>query len=89
VTLGLQVRAAEESVPAAAAELKWGLTQVADGLMDVMRDVREISRGIHPAILFECGLGPVVKALARRSPVQSEISPEIPTGSQATFVGCN
>jgi DNA-binding CsgD family transcriptional regulator len=35
VTLGLQVRAAELSVPAAATELKWELTRVAEGLMDV------------------------------------------------------
>jgi hypothetical protein len=44
VALGLQVRAAEVSVPPAAAELKWELAGVADGLMDVLRDVREISR---------------------------------------------
>ena len=69
VTLGLQVRAAELSVPAADTELKWELTRVAEGLMDVLQDVREISRGIHPAILSERGLEPAVKALARRSPV--------------------
>jgi DNA-binding CsgD family transcriptional regulator len=51
VTLGLQVRAAEVSVPPAATELMWELARVVDGLMDVLRDVREISRGIHPAIL--------------------------------------
>jgi hypothetical protein len=38
--IGLQVRAAEVSVPPAATELKWELAQVADGLMDVLRDVR-------------------------------------------------
>jgi signal transduction histidine kinase len=31
--------------------------------------VREIARGVHPAILSERGLEPAVKALARRSPV--------------------
>ena len=74
VTLGLQVRAAEASVPPAAAELKWGLAQVADGLTDVLRDVREISRGIHPAILSERGLEPAVKALTRRSPVPVDLT---------------
>ena len=74
VTLGLQVRAAEVSVPPAAAELKWELARVADGLMDVLRDVREISRGIHPAILSERGLEPAVKALARRSPVPVDLT---------------
>jgi signal transduction histidine kinase len=74
VTLGLQVRAAEASVPPAAAELKWGLAQVADGLTDVLRGVREISRGIHPAILSERGLEPAVKALTRRSPVPVDLT---------------
>jgi signal transduction histidine kinase len=74
VTLGLQVRAAEASVPPAAAELKWELARVADGLTDVLRDVREISRGIHPAILSERGLEPAVKALTRRSPVPVDLT---------------
>jgi signal transduction histidine kinase len=74
VTLGLQVRAAEVSVPPAAAELKWELARVASGLMDVLMDVREISRGIHPAILSERGLAPAVKGLARRSPVPVDLT---------------
>jgi signal transduction histidine kinase len=74
VALGLQVRAAEISVSPAAAELKWELARVADGLMDVLRDVREISRGLHPVILSERGLEPAVKALARRSPVPVDLT---------------
>jgi signal transduction histidine kinase len=78
VTLGLQVRAAEVSVPPAASELKTELARVGDGLMDVLRDVREISRGIHPAILSERGLEPAVKALARRSPVPVDLTVRVP-----------
>lgn len=74
VTLGLQVRAAEVSVPPAAPELKWELARVADGLVDVLRDVREISRGIHPVILSERGLEAAVKGLARRSPVPADLT---------------
>ena len=74
MTLGLQVRAAEASVPAAATELKWELAQVAEGLTDVLHDVREISRGIHPAILSDRGLGPALKALARRAPVPVDLT---------------
>src|SRR6202041_305800 len=74
VTLGLQVRAAEASVPAAATELKWELAQVAEGLTDVLHDVREISRGIHPATLSERGLGPALKGLARRAPVPVDLT---------------
>jgi signal transduction histidine kinase len=73
VTLGLQVRAAEVSVPPGDA-LKWELARVADGLTGVLQDVREISRGIHPAILSERGLEPALRALARRSPVPVSLS---------------
>ena len=78
VTLGLQVRTAEVSVPPSDVELKWELTRVADGLMDVLQDVREISRGIPPAILAERGLEPALRALARRSPVPVNLNLRIP-----------
>ena len=42
--------------------------------MDVLRDVREITRGIHPVILSERGLEPAVKGLARRSPVPVDLT---------------
>jgi signal transduction histidine kinase len=78
VTLGLQVRAAEVSAPPSDMELKWELARVADGLMGVLRDVREISRGIHPAILSERGLESALRSLARRSPVPVTLNLRIP-----------
>jgi len=41
----------------------------ADEFTEVLDDLRELARGIHPAILAEGGLGPALKMLARRSPV--------------------
>jgi signal transduction histidine kinase len=38
-----------------------------------MDELREISHGIHPAILSEAGLGPALEALARRSAVPVEL----------------
>ena len=35
----------------------------------VLDELREISSGIHPAILSEGGIAPALKTLARRSPV--------------------
>ena len=48
---------------------------VADGLTAGLDELREISRGIHPAILSEGGLGPALRTLGRRSavPVQLDI----------------
>ena len=73
VSLGLELRAAWERVPVEATELKSELLQVGDGLMSALDDLRELSRGIHPAILAEGGLGPALKSLARRSQVPVEV----------------
>jgi signal transduction histidine kinase len=75
VTLGLELRTAQQAVRPGQAELKAELARVADGIADVLEELREISRGIHPAILSEGGLRPALKALARRSavPVKLEL----------------
>ena len=69
VSLLLRAALAEASVPGDRQELKCELARIADGLVEALEAVREISRGIHPAILSEGGLGPAVRALARGSPV--------------------
>ena len=73
VSLGLGLRAAQRAVPSAQPELGRELSRVADGLAEVLEELREMSRGIHPAILSLGGLGPALKALARRSPVPVEL----------------
>lgn len=73
VSLGLELRAAELTVPPELADVKQQMSQVAEGLDGALDDLREISRGIHPAILSEGGLEPAIKALARRSPVPVEL----------------
>ena len=47
-------------------------TELAEGLKDAFDELREVSRGIHPTILTEAGLGPALRALARRSDVPIE-----------------
>jgi signal transduction histidine kinase len=54
-------------------ERKRQLAQAASGLAGALEDLVEISRGIHPAVLAEGGLGPALKTLARRSPVPVEL----------------
>jgi signal transduction histidine kinase len=73
VSLGLELHAAEQRVPAEFAELGEELSRVAAGLEGVLDDLREMSRGIHPAILAEGGLGPALRTLARRSPIPVEV----------------
>jgi signal transduction histidine kinase len=65
-------------VPPQFGELEGELSRVAEGLASVFDELREISRGIHPAILSEGGLGPALGALARRSavPVELDLRPD-------------
>ena len=51
VSLALQLRAVQASVPPDQAKLADELGRVATGLKDALADPRELSRGIHPAIL--------------------------------------
>jgi signal transduction histidine kinase len=49
------------------------LSRVAEELASMFDELREISHGIHPAILFEGGLKPALSALRRRSAVPVEL----------------
>jgi GAF domain-containing protein len=69
VTLGLELRGAEATVSEENGELGERLAKVGDGLTGALDDLRELSRGIHPAILSEGGLVPALKVLSRRSAV--------------------
>jgi signal transduction histidine kinase len=66
ISLGLQLRAAEECLEPGQNVLRNQLTRTAQGLTDVLEDLREISRGLHPASLSRGGLRPALKSLVRR-----------------------
>lgn len=84
VSLGLELLVAQSLVPEDAREAHQKLDQVESGLMSALDDLREISRGIHPAILSRGGLGPALRALARRSALPVEVRadslPDLPDG---------
>ncbi|HTJ35548.1 MAG TPA: HAMP domain-containing protein [Dactylosporangium sp.] len=73
ISLGLNLRQVQEGVPAELPELREELSAVVAGLTGTVDDVRELSRGVHPAILSEGGLRPALRALARRSGVAVEL----------------
>ena len=72
VSVVLDVRNAQTSVPDTQPQLRKELDDIADSLVAALDDLREISRGIHPALLARGGLAPALKALARRSPLPVE-----------------
>jgi len=78
VSLALRLRAAAATVPPDLGEVHQELAGVGDELDELLGDLRELSRGIHPAILSEGGLGPALRTLARRSsvPVQLQVGLE-------------
>jgi signal transduction histidine kinase len=79
VSLGLELRAAETTLPPDHRELEDAMSHAVEGLNEVLDDLREISRGIHPAALSEGGLGPAMKALARRSAIPVELDTRLET----------
>jgi signal transduction histidine kinase len=78
VSLLLDVRAGEAAVPDELPELRSHLTSLAAGLAGALDELRELSRGIHPAILSEGGLPPALRALTRRSTVPIELTVDVP-----------
>ncbi|MGP4042908.1 PAS domain S-box protein [Streptomyces sp. 2A115] len=79
VSLQLDLRTAESMTADQPAELVEQLAHISKGLDDAFEDLLQISRGIHPAILSKGGLGPALRALARRSAVPVELDLELPS----------
>jgi signal transduction histidine kinase len=73
VSLLLDLRGVQAAVPPQLTELEGGLSGIAERIEGVFDQVREISRGIHPAVLSERGLQAALRALARRSAVPVEL----------------
>jgi signal transduction histidine kinase len=73
ISLALSIRRAEADVPPELTQLQQQLSTVVAGLTGTVDDVREISRGVHPAIVTEGGLRTALRALARRSAVPLEL----------------
>jgi PAS domain S-box-containing protein len=75
ISLSLRLALAKlESDPAAARTL---LADAGDELTVALDELRELARGLHPAVLADRGLGAAVEMLAGRAPVVVEIA-EIP-----------
>jgi signal transduction histidine kinase len=68
--VGLALKlASARSILAEDQPLASDLAELDEGLGGVLEDLRELSHGIHPAILTQGGLDPAIRALARRSGV--------------------
>jgi signal transduction histidine kinase len=73
VTLAVNLRIAQECLlenPEAAAAM---LAGVGDDLKLALEELRELARGLHPAVLSDRGLEPALQSLANRAPFPVEI----------------
>ncbi|WP_406055631.1 GAF domain-containing protein [Kribbella sp. NBC_00889] len=76
VSLALELRVAQSGVPAYLPRLRTDIGQTAHDLTEVVDELRELARGIHPAVLVESGLGPALRTLIRRSTVPVDLAVE-------------
>jgi signal transduction histidine kinase len=76
VALALRLRSAAAS--SEHGEIRSQISDAATELVGVIEDLREVSRGIHPAILSEGGLRPALRALGRRSAVPVRVDGRLP-----------
>jgi GAF domain-containing protein len=78
VTLGLVAGSAEADRGLEEDDLRAELSRIASGLAEAVENLQELSRGIHPAVLSDAGLGPALETLALRStiPVRLEVATE-------------
>ena len=71
LTLRMATRHRDPSTLSAAA------TQAADQLQGAIAELRELARGLHPAILTDRGLGPALTSLAERCPVPVRLDNQV------------
>jgi signal transduction histidine kinase len=79
VSMALNIRLARAKLnedPLAAEQL---LASAGDELESALEELRELARGIHPAVLTDRGLGTALQTLANRAPVPVELG-ELPDG---------
>ena len=69
VSLALYLREAQAATPPATVELAGRLEGAVAEVNGVLEELREIARGVHPAVLTKSGLRSALRALARRSAV--------------------
>ena len=81
VSLLLELRSAEATVPSEMEELRAHQARMKRGLDSVLTELQEISRGIHPAILTKAGLGPALEDAGTSFRTSGRARTALPTAS--------
>ena len=73
VSLALELRIAQAEVSAGPGELRMRLDRAIEQVRGALEELRDLSRGIHPAILTEDGLGSALREVTDRSPIPVQL----------------
>jgi signal transduction histidine kinase len=88
VTVSLKLGGVRDRVPGSLPAIRDDLDRLADVLAETLDEIRDLARGVHPAILVEAGLGAALHGLAQRSalPVRLHlhVGGRLPAESEAT-----
>jgi signal transduction histidine kinase len=79
VSLALTLRLARLQLEKNPAETDHLLTEASDELQSAIDELRELARGIHPAMLADRGLGPALEVLVDHSHLPVNLETHIPT----------
>jgi signal transduction histidine kinase len=74
VSLALALRAVEAQLAADPEAARHQLASAREELALALDELRDLARGIHPAVLTDRGLGPALDALAARAPVTVQVA---------------
>jgi signal transduction histidine kinase len=78
VSLALTLRLAREKLGRDSDGAEHLLERSSEELEEALKELRELARGIHPAVLTDRGLGAAVEALAHRAPLPVDLG-DLPT----------
>jgi signal transduction histidine kinase len=74
VSVSLALRLVEQMLGSEQSTAHGVLREASHELAEAMRELRELARGLHPAMLSTHGLGPALESVSARSPFPVEIS---------------
>ncbi|HUB41477.1 MAG TPA: GAF domain-containing sensor histidine kinase [Streptosporangiaceae bacterium] len=77
ISLALGLRAAQRRLPAGQQDVAAQWSRTAQGLTDAIDELREIARGLHPAVLEKRGLAPALRELIRRGSIPVKLDVKV------------
>jgi signal transduction histidine kinase len=77
ISLGIDLQRIRASIPADCRAVGVSLEQAEQDAGSMLEEVRELSRGLHPALLSRGGLEPALAVLARKSPIPVDLEVEV------------